>query len=247
VAMTMSRMAPPPPTDAPPDDERRHRWPGRLGTIAVVLFVAALLISAAIFVFVPRPDARHPGGGVERVATGGSVCGLPAGDQTIPTTTPPDTTWQLLGTMAAPTDPRLGPGRIGAGLPFCYSRSPMGALYAAANFIAVLSDPSLRLPAAKYLTAAGRGREELIRQSTSPGGPGSSDMQLGGFVVAPNYTPDTASVDLAIRYGRYFVRLQVPLRWESGDWRVVVPDNGRPLDGMSQIPDLSNYVPWAGR
>jgi hypothetical protein len=165
----------------------------------------------------------------------------------VPTSTPADTSWQLIGTMAAPTDPRLGPGRFGAGLPFCYARSPMGALYAAANFIAVLSDPALRLPAAKYLTAAGRGRDELIRQSTSPGGPGSSDMQIAGFVVAPNYTPDTASVDLAIRFGRYFIHLQIPLKWESGDWKIVVPDNGRPLDGMSQIPDLSDYVPWAGR
>lgn len=243
----MSPMTLPPPTDAPPDDEKRHRRPGRLGMIAVVLLAAALLISAAVFVFVPRPDARHPGGGVPRVATGGSVCGLPAGDQRVPTTTPADTSWQLIGTMAAPVAPQLGPGRFGAGLPFCYSRSPMGALYAAANFVAVLTDPALRLPAAKYLTAAGRGRDELIRQSTSPGGPGSSDMQLAGFVVAPNYTADAASVDLAIRYGRYFVHLQVPLRWEAGDWRVVVPDNGRPLDGAAQIPDLSNYVPWSGR
>lgn len=243
----MTRMDLPPPTDAPPEPDRRHRLLGRLGTAALVLFLLALLISAAVFVFVPRPDARHPGGGVARVDTGGSVCGLPAGDQAVPTTTPADTSWQLEGTMAAPVAPHLGPGRTGASLPYCYARSPIGALYAAANFLAVLSDPALRLPAAKYLTAAGRGREELIRQSTSPGGPGSSDMQIGGFVVAPNYTANAASVDLAIRFGRYFVHLQVPLRWESGDWKVVVPDNGRPLDGMAQIPDLTNYVPWAGR
>jgi hypothetical protein len=242
----MTPMTSPPPTDAPPDDERRHRHPGRLGVVALVLFLTALLISAAIFIFLPQPDARHPvtdGPG----QTSDSVCALPAGDQSVPTTTPSGTSWQLIGTMAAPTGPHLGPGRFGAGLPFCYSRSPMGALYAAANFIAVLSDPALRLPAAKYLTAAGRGQDELIRQSTSPGGPGSSDMQIAGFVVAPNYTPDTASVDLAIRFGRYFIHLQIPLAWQMGDWKIVVPDNGRPLDGMSQIPDLSDYVPWAGR
>jgi hypothetical protein len=243
----MSRMTAPPPTDAPPDDERRHRWPGRLGTIAVGLFVTALLISAAVFIFVPRPDAQHPGAPPARAATGGSVCGLPAGDQAVPTTTPADTTWQLIGTMAAPTAPHLGPGRFGAGLPYCYAHSPMGALYAAANFVAVLTDPSLRLPAAKYLTAAGPGRDELIRQSTGPGGPGSSDMQLAGFVVAPNYTADTASVDLAIRFGRYYVHLQVPLAWQAKDWKVVIPDDGHPLSGMAQIPDLTNYVPWSGR
>jgi hypothetical protein len=242
----MTRMALPPPTDAPPDDEKRHRLGGRLGTIALVLFLTALLVSAAIFIFVPRPDAQHPVTDGPGQASD-SVCGLPAGDQSVPTTTPPDTSWQLIGTTAAPTDPHLGPGRFGAGLPFCYSRSPMGALHAAANFVAVLTDPSLRLAAAKYLTATGPGRDELIRQSTGPGGPGSSDMQLAGFVVAPNYTADAASVDLAIRFGRYFVHLQVPLTWQAKDWKVVVPDDGHPLSGMAQIPDLTNYVPWSGR
>lgn len=242
----MSRMTLPPPTDALPGEERRHRRPGRLGTIAVVLLAAALLISVAVFLFVPRPDARRPATDQPEQASG-SVCGLPDGDQTVPTTTPADTSWQLIGTMAAPVAPQLGPGRISAGLPFCYARSPMGALYAAANFVAVLTDPALRLPAAKYLTAAGPGRDELIRQSTSKGGPGSSDMQLVGFIVAPNYTADAASVDLALRFGRYLLHLQIPLVWEADDWKVVVPDSGKPLDGMAQIPDLSNYVPWSGR
>jgi hypothetical protein len=55
----MSPMTSPPPTDAPPDDERR-RHPGRLGTMALVLFLTALLISAAIFIFVPQPGRQHP-------------------------------------------------------------------------------------------------------------------------------------------------------------------------------------------
>jgi hypothetical protein len=235
-------------TDTDPEADR-HRWrPGRLGTIALVLFLTAILVSAAIFIFVPQPDAQHPGASGQGQASD-SVCGLPDGDQAVPTTTPADTTWQLVGTMAAPVAPHLGPGRFGAGLPFCYAHSPTGALYAAANFMATISDPALRDPAAKYLTAAGRGRDELIRQQEAggPEGGGTSDMQIGGFVVSPNYTPDAASVDLALTFGRYFLHVQLSLRWEAGDWKITVPDNGRPIDGMAQIHDLGNYVPWAGR
>jgi hypothetical protein len=243
----MSRLALPPPTDAPPDDERRHRHPGRLGAVALVLFLTALLVSAAIFIFLPQPDARHPVTDGPGQASD-SVCGLPAGDQSVPTTTPADTTWQLIGTTAAPTGPRLGPGRFGAGLPFCYSRSPMGALYAAANFIAVLSDPRLRLPAAKYLTATGPGRDKWIGTLTASGvgGPGSSDQQIAGFRFI-NYDQATASLDLAFRVGTKYAHIPFGLTFQAGDWKIVVPDDGNPLAGVAQIPDLSDYVPWSGR
>jgi hypothetical protein len=211
--------------------------------------VAALLISATVFIFVPRPDAQHPTGAPPAsVATGGSVCGLPAGTQEVPTSTPADTSWQLIGTMAAPTDPRLGPGRFGAGLPFCYSRSPIGALYAAANFVAVLTDPRYRMRAAQYLTATGPGRDKWIGTLTASGvgGPGSSDQQIAGFRFI-TYDQATASLDLAFRVGTKYAHIPFGLTWQAGDWKITVPDDGNPLAGVAQIADLSAYVPWSGR
>lgn len=220
------------------------RW---TSAVAVGGLLLAMVIAAGIWIFVPQPDVRQPATvGPEQASD--SVCGLPDGDQQIPTTTPPDTTWQLVGTMAAPIAPRLGPSRTGNGLPYCYAHSPTGALYAAANFAAVLSDPALRVRAAQYLTAAGPGREKWIATLTASGvgGPGSSDQQIAGFRFI-TYDRATASLDLAFRVGTQYAHIPFGLTWQASDWKVVVPDSGNPLEGVAQIPDLRDYVPWAGR
>lgn len=242
----MTRMA----TESRPprrlDRTRRTVTAGAFG-----LFVAALLTAGAIFLFTPDPATPHqqaPAGPTAPADPGDSVCGLPAGDQTVPTTTPPVTSWALIGTMAAPISRTVGPGAAGGGLPYCYAHSPLGALYAASIWLAVNTDPAARLDAARYLTAAGPGRDELLHQlAGGVGGPSSPDLQLAGFIVAPNYDPNAATVDLALRLRTSYLHIPVALRWEAGDWKAVVPDDGHPLEQIAALPDLSTYVPWSGR
>jgi hypothetical protein len=211
--------------------------------------LAAVILSAGIWVFAPTPDGpgNTPGAAPADVASTDSTCGLPAGDQTIPTTTPADTTWEIIGTMAAPINPAIGPGAVGNGLPYCYARSPMGALYAAANWLAVCTDPSLQLPAVKFLTAAGPGRDAMLAQITGPGTPGTSDLQIAGFQIGPNFAPEAATVEFAVRFGTRIVHVTVPLAWQVGDWKVVIPDTGAPFAGITDLTDLRDYVPWSGR
>lgn len=192
-----------------------------------------------------RPAARTPTATTTASPAGGSVCGLPAGSQTVPATTP-KTEWTLVGTVAAPGTEAAGPGSTKDGLRSCYARSPVGALYAAANFLATTSDPQLRLPAAEQLTAKGEGRDRALEllSGADPGGT-AAGVQVAGFTFL-NYSKAAAVVDLAVLADGKPVHLPISVRWEAQDWKVVLPPTGDAVAGIQPLPDLTGYVPWAG-
>lgn len=178
-----------------------------------------------------------------------SPCGLEPGDQTIPVIAPPDTDWELVGTVAAPTAPdTIGPGIVDDGLRSCFARSPLGALYAAVNFVATTSDPELRIRAVRELAASGDGQDRAIAAVESAERPSAptSGAQVAGFSFL-NYDDAAAVVDLAIRVDTSgYVHLPLSLRWEGGDWKVVLPPTGEPYDAIQPLPDLTGYAPWSG-
>jgi hypothetical protein len=54
-------------------------------------------------------------------------------------------------------------------------------------------------------------------------------------------------VDLAFAVeGKGYVHLALPLRWERGDWKVVVMTPQGPFAGFESIANLSGFVPWSG-
>lgn len=227
---------------------RRHPLLNRLWLAATVAFVLALAVAVPILLTHPKPGgpgSPAPGRPPGPAPAGDSVCGLPPGDQGVPRTTPPVTRWVLRGTMAAPTDPGVGPGAAGGGVPYCYAHSPLGVLYAATTFDALHTDPALRAPADTYLTAAGPGRDKLIGyDAAGVGAAGTADFELAGFKVL-NYDPASATVDLVFRFSGQYLHSPVALRWEAGDWKVVVPDDGKPFAwGPASLTD---YVRWSGR
>lgn len=224
----------------------------RRGFVAGAVLVA-LLIAAVVWLAMTGPGhtdrpGAAPSPGSAAPTVGRSACGLPGGDQTPPAVAP-DTHWVLVGTIAAPHDPATaGPATSRNGVGVCYAPTPVGALYAAANFLAATSDPALRLPAAQTLTAQGPGRNEAIRLlQTSGSGDSGSGLQIAGFQFL-GYTPRTSAVvDLALAYQGKDAHLPLQLRWENGDWKVVVPVTGRPFDGVQALPTgAAGYVHWQG-
>jgi hypothetical protein len=191
-----------------------------------------------------RAEASTPGASP---ATGGetSVCALPPGKQTVPVSTP-QTTWVLVGTVASPQAPdTIGPGRIDDGVRSCYAHSPLGALYAAANFLASTSDPALRLKAVQELTAAGGGHDRAIElMKGESAGTRDSGLQIAGFAFL-GYAPSSATVDVAMRVEAQNIHLPMQLRWDR-DWKIVLPPDGRLFDTIQPLPDLTGYVPWSG-
>lgn len=259
-------------------DGERSPWAQR-GFIAAAVVVALIAVLAVVLVLTgpsddpgtvgaqppatttPATPTATPGGtstsagSASTISTpdDGSVCGLPEGEQTVPVSAPPDTTWELVGTMAAPTAPDThGPGEVRDGLRSCFARSPLGVLYAAVNVLASTTDPDLREPLVRDLAAAGEGRDAALRLLAEPQPPADTgtQIQVAGFAFL-DYDQNAATVDLAVRAAPMngsggYVHLAVPMRWEDGNWKLVVPPAGDLVTNVRALPDLTGYAPWSG-
>jgi hypothetical protein len=177
-----------------------------------------------------------------------SACGLEGYETESTLTDAPASTWALVGTVAAPSDPEgAGPGdKTSQGLPSCYAHTAEGALYAATNFIAVGTDANLRSNLAP-LVAPGEGRKAAeAEQGESNANSSSFRAQVTGFKV-DGYDGNTATVDLALNYNDgQLVSLPVQLQWAEGDWKVVLTSEGDMPLAPAPLQSLGGYTPWAG-
>lgn len=232
------------------------------GFIISAALVIALIAAVAVIFFLPKADstaqpapASSSAGASSSPATtaaaaGKSVCGLPSSMETA-LGIAPKSKWELVGKMAAPTDPKtFGPGLTdGDGFRSCFAQSPMGALYAAANMIALGSSGTQdELKLADKLLVPGPGRDAAIKAAkarTSTAGSGET-AQVSGFLVK-SYSPAEADVDLAIKLPNGALAHSVlSLRWVAGDWKVKASDDGQVFNGVAQLSDLSGFILWSG-
>lgn len=227
--------------------------------IAAVLVVA--MVAATIIIFLipkgnedaqPAPTAVKSGSPATATATAAadrSICGLPASSDTA-LGAAPTSKWELVGRMAAPTDPKTsGPGVTDdSGFRSCFAHSPTGALYAAVNAVALGSSTQDEAKLAERLLVPGAGRDAAMKAATSRN---SSDetgqsAQIRGFVVK-SYSPTEADVDLAIQLPDGALAHSVlSLRWIDGDWKVKASDDGQIFTGTAQLRDLSGFIAWSG-
>lgn len=245
------------------NDESASPWTQK-GFIAAAIVVGLLVILGAVLVFTgpsdgddraapkPRPTANSASTSpAASRPTSDSACGLPAGDQSVPRTAPPQAAWELVGAIAAPAAPgTYGPGETKDGLRSCFAHSPTGALYAAANFLATTSVPQQREPLIRELAAAGSGREAALAALAGEGDQQSngSGTEIVGFTFL-SYDSSSTTVDLALRGfstsgSGGFAHLPLTLRWEEGEWKVALPEDGDLGRSIQGIPDLTGYVPW---
>lgn len=176
-----------------------------------------------------------------------SVCGLPAGTDVDPVTTPPPVTWDYQGTIAYPTSPEFGAAKTSAeGYRYCFQHSRSGAVVMAANALAQGSDPELAEAWTKYVLSDGRYRDQLEDEmSAGTTGAEGSRLKIAGFRVL-SYDGKRARIDLGVQGSSQNQTLTVSgvyeLVWQDGDWKISA-DVEHPLD-ISTITDLSAYVPW---
>ncbi|WP_314216595.1 hypothetical protein [Pseudarthrobacter equi] len=230
------------------------------GFIIAAALVVALIAAAVVIFLIPKGQGNaQPAPADSSSATASSpsasaapdksVCGLPASTETA-LGKAPATKWELVGRTAAPNDPEaFGPGIKNAnGFRSCFSHSPTGALYAAANMVALggLSDEEIQKELIEKLVVPGPGRDAALKDIRTPSSADSSSIQIRGFVIKA-YSTTTAHVDLAFstptgEYGHGVL----PLKWIEGDWKVEISDAGELLNEVSQISDLGGFIPWSG-
>jgi hypothetical protein len=231
--------------------------------IAAALVLA--LIAAAVVIFLlpkgqghaqpaPAPPANSGSAeaspGVSSVADQ-SVCGLPGSSETT-LGSAPKSKWELVGRMAAPTDPEtVGPGVTDeSGFRSCFAHSPTGALYAAMNVAALGStgSPELVAKLADRLLVPGTGRDAAMQEvsaNVSSAG-NNTTVQVRGFMIK-SYTPSEADIDLAFETNNgALAHSTLAMRWIDGDWKVKPADDGVTFGSVSQLHDLSGFVLWSG-
>lgn len=267
--------------DPDPAYERERRgwfWRSRVvgrGSLVFCLLIMAGLVYLAVAPLLDTPDpapsiaggttataeptaAPEPESGGDAVPPQGSPAAAGCPEQPRQEVAPEtvvlnlfDTAWRPVGSTLLPTSDGAGPSKPGPA-PACYSRTPEGALYAAAAFYQLAAN-TLTPADAVALVEARVSRSGAYAQAISEL---QSDTQIADSQAPANrivgyrwlgYTPDLAQVDFQYlwtagsRVGTTFT-LASQVVWEANDWLVVAPNQNSQL----HIPPSSGvvYTPW---
>jgi hypothetical protein len=240
-----------------PSTDGASPW-GQRGFVLAAVFMGVLVLAGLglLLTDTDADPAASAGGGTPSVvesakgskpAASDSRCGLAAGDQRVPAT-PPEAGWELVDGVASPQSDVIGPGIREGHRRLCYAHSPTGALFAAANFLSVAGAENDDDQLVKDLTAKTAARDEMLAEADS--GAAEEDrpfqVQIAGFRVGP-VTPDEATVEIVIAASAQaqqgFVGYTLPMRWEDGDWKLVITSTTAPYT-VQRLDSASGFVPW---
>lgn len=239
--------------------DTRSPFKGR-GFIAAAIVVGVIVL-AGIVVLVTSltrggdaaaPQTPAPSMSATASAADPSVCGLPGDEATDTLDAAPDSKWELVGTLAAPTDPEVsGPGTIDTdGFRSCFAHTAEGALYAAVNYFAMSTDSRLAPELSERYLVPGPGRDAALAKEAA-GEYASADnalrAQVAGYKIS-SYDGEQATVDLVVQVSNSGALVSIPtvLEWYDGDWKAVVDDAGNSPLETAQLESLGGYTPWAG-
>ena len=229
----------------PEASAERSPWsrPGVLLSGAFLLALVLLGILAAVI------GAGRGGGGARRPASAPSSvarraapdrggCTLPAGSQTVPSTSPPSAQWGTVGSMQVPQNAAVyGPQRADGSWETCFADDPSGALLAAMNLWA---EGTAVPPGELFARLAVDAPKDLgsTAQLDSYG-----PVQFAGYRYDA-YAPAAAQVAIVVEgpEGK-LLAVVTSMVWRDGDWKYVFPAGGTPA--MQVIPDLTGYVAWS--
>ena len=120
----------------------RVPW-SRPSVLLSVAFVLALALLGVVLALIGGGSGHQPGVAPPSTTTAASApphasrpggCSLPAGQQDIPSSSPPPVRWGTVGSMQVPQNPAVfGPGRVSGPWNTCFAHDPSGALLAAMN------------------------------------------------------------------------------------------------------------------
>lgn len=217
--------------------------------LIVAVAVVALIVIAGFALIL----SRALGGSNEPATTGSgeptnegssSVCGLPDGDQNVPTDAPP-TSWYFIGKVAAPEAETIGPGRkSGAGVRSCFAHNPAGALFAAATLAAeIYQRDDLTRASLEARSVPGPELDDALGSDLGSPGPPS---QIVGFRF-DDYTSERATVTLATQITEGPNRgaigaTPMTLVWQDADWLLQLGQASEPL----VLNSLEGFIKWSG-
>lgn len=221
--------------------------------LAAAILLGLVLVAGIVLIGVRTFNGSDGKASPETTATAtskspgsSSACGLPDGDQAAPATAPP-AKWSLAGKTAAPVSEKFGPSKTSNGIHTCFAHNPTGALFAAINYYADTTDPSVgtkRLLSERIFSDENASKANMGEDSDA----NAPSYQVSGFRIV-DATPQRVSVAVVVRSTEgptagQQAAVTFTMGWQSGDWRVIVPPNGQPP--TTAIASLSGYIAWSG-
>lgn len=167
-------------------------------------------------------------------------------------TAPRHMQWQRgWGGAALPFSGSDGPTQVVDGIASGFAHTPQGAALAACDALArVLSAPEGMWRNVVRERFAGGGQPLVNRIATNR----AQSPDIASYVVVPdglrvlpNYQPDLAVVQIAMRAKSGWAYGTWPMTWQADDWRVRVPDDiGTLWQPAVQIYSLDEFGSWKG-
>jgi hypothetical protein len=243
----------------------------RKSTLVIAAVVLLAIIGCAVFLLANRgkdttttpppaltgtaPNtATEPSTPQSSSTPGTTTCSLRAGSQQIPNTPIHGASWNLVNQVAVPVADAYGPQVTdNDGLRRCFAHSPVGAVFAAYNFIAAMSPPNdpdgaKTFPILRRIMTPGANLDAYIEWlRTAPDDDGdTSGVQLVGFKVI-DATTDRVTLLVAGQAGSGYASSTWTLVWQGDDWKVLAPaPGGRSGEPFTPLQDLTGFVPWRG-
>jgi hypothetical protein len=212
------------------------------GAFLLALVLLGVVVAATGGSSGPGHSARTPTAAgspaVPAAKAPGSGCSLPAGSQTVPSSSPPQAQWGTVGSMQVPQNPAVfGPQRSDGPWETCFARDPSGALLAAMNLWA----EGTAVPPSELFARLAIGAPKNLGSNAQldSGGP----IQFAGYRY-DSYTPSAVQVAIVFRgpEGK-LLAVVTSMVWHDGDWKYLFPTAGAPA--MQVIADLTGYVQWS--
>ena len=226
--------------------------------IASAVFIGLIVIAGIIVVILRLvgdedrgASPTDPTAPTSQTVGASSACGLPDGDQSLPTEAP-QTKWDLNGTMAAPTSKTYGPAKEANRVHECFARNPAGALFAAATFYTDgfgNKDVNLRAYLDRWL-ANGPAKEQALKavKPSEKAGDVPVPLQIAAFRI-DDYTATRTTVTIVMRVASgpdagTLRAWPTTVAWEDGDWRVSSGSSSALTP--TRVVSLDGYQTWSG-
>ncbi|WP_130865285.1 hypothetical protein [Acidipropionibacterium timonense] len=222
-----------------------RRW-RRAGWVGVAIVAAAAVM--ALWSLAEQHDKAAPGAAAGTTAsapaasasTRTGACGVPAGDQRVPTSGPLTARIDVGHGVSVPSIDGVGPARVG-GVSHCFAHSPTGALLAAANFLA-WNEPAGNA-ALKQLLYPNADAERIIAAAADK--QAQPATQIVGFQIS-RVDADQYQVTLAFQLDGVTAAWPMAVRWSAprDDWGVVAPPTN--TSPVTHVNDLSaaGFISW---
>ena len=227
------------------------------GFVAACIVIGAILLCGGVLIIAGLTDSASASAPVAVATTPAGTpapagttngCGLPDGDQAVPTTAPAADGWEVNRRVVVPRSTAYGPAKVDAdGFRRCFAHSPGGAVFAAYNAIGAMTDQRRTVATVTKLMLPGPATDALLRELREESVDEDSDpTQLAGYRVI-DASRDRVTIALAMPVESAYVSASLTLVWHDGDWRVVPPQPGEAVGApYSQHRDLDGFVAWSG-